>query len=1052
VRSITDLFIKHPVLAAVLNLAIVLVGWRAAASLPVQQYPKIESSSVIITTVYTGAGAETVRGFLTTPIERAVAAIGGVDHIESTSRAGISTVTVRLKLNHSTTTALAEVNARLQQVRSELPQEAEPPIIEVQRADRPYATFYLSFTSTERGVSAITDWLARTVQPQLATIEGVQRVTNNEGGRPIAMRVWIDPDRLASLNLAPGDVHAALQRNNYLAAVGQTKGSLVQVNLLANTDLRSTREFENLIVAERGGAIVRLSDVARVELGAEEADLIAKYNDRESVYLGVWPLVGANEIDVAARLRAEMERIRPTLPKDIEMRLVWDGTVFMRDALTEITKTLIETILIVGLVVFLFLGSARTALVPLVAMPVSLIGAAIVMTAAGFSLNLLTILAVVLSVGLVVDDAIVVVENVERHVRQGKSRVAAALAAARELIGPIVAMTITLAAVYAPIGFQGGLTGSLFLEFAITLAAAVVVSGVVAITLSPVMSARFVHPGGAEGRLTALVNRGFAAVRRAYGSLLDGALAIRWTVVVASLLIAIAAWPFYVHSRKELAPVEDQSHISLFLDAPPDATLQAVHRESLKVVEAVRAFPEAEFMWSLTAAWGGFGGMVARNWKERGRSTEDMYGEVYGAVSRIPGLRVFPRLDPPLPTPGQYDVELVLQSDAPVERMLEVSSSVVDAGWKSGKFLYVDTDLKIDRPEARVVIDREMVADLGLDLAAVGRELGTLLGGAYVNRFNYFDRSYKVIPQIGDEDRATVAPLLDLKIRTPGGDLVPVSTFTRIESGTGPRALNRFQQRNAVKVFGGVRPGVTKEEGLRVLETAAASAGGPGVVLDHAGESRQIRREGSALTVTLGFALVLIYLVLSAQFRSFRDPLIVLLGSVPLAISGALLFSFVDLTTINIYSQVGLITLVGLVAKNGILIVEFANRLRAGGLARAAALREASLTRLRPVLMTSAATVFGHLPLVFVTGPGAEARNSIGTVLVAGMTVGTLFTLFVVPVFYSLIAARDVPERAEAGAAEPGRRAAFVPVPALAPLLPAPATLLPAPVAVRGGE
>jgi multidrug efflux pump len=1012
-RSFTDIFIKHPVLAVVINLVIVLVGWRAIANLPVQQYPQIESSSVVITTVYTGAGAETVRGFLTTPIERAVSSISGIDYVESTSRAGVSTVTIRLELDHSSTAALAEVTARLQQVRSELPAEAEPPVVDVVRTDRPYASFYLSFTSTERDVPEVTDWLLRTLQPQLATLEGVQRVTF-EGARQIAMRVWIDPARLAALGLAPGDVYAALQRNNYLAAVGQTKGDDVQINLLANTDLRTPEEFRDLIVAERHGAIVRLSDVARVELGAEEASMVAKYGEDKAVYLGVWPLVGVNEIEVAHRLRAEMDRIRPTLPADIDMQMAYDATVFMEDALREISETLIETILIVGLVVFLFLGSIRTAIVPLVAMPLSLVGAAIVMAAAGFSLNLLTILAIVLSVGLVVDDAIVVVENIERHVREGRSRIDAALIGARELVGPVLAMTVTLVAVYIPIGLQGGLTGTLFLEFAITLAAAVVVSGIVAVTLSPVMSSRFVREHGEETKLTVLVNRGFDVVRRRYERLLDGALSMRWTVVAASLLVMLSAWPLYTFSRRELAPVEDQSHISLFMQAAPDASLAASDRASLEVVHAIEAFPEAKFMWSLTASWGAFGGMVTKDWEERDRSTEEMYGEVYGAVSQIPGLQVFPRLDPPLPTPGQYDVELVLQSDAPPEQLLATVGQVVGAGWQSGKFLYVDTDLKIDLPEARVVIDREQVADLGLDLAGVGRELGTLLGGAYVNRFNYFDRSYKVIPQVGDEDRETVGPLLDLKIRTPGGELVPVSTFTRIETSVAPRTLQRFQQRNAVRVFGGVKPGVTKEEGLRVLEAAAAAASGPRVIVDYAGESRQIRREGSALTVTLGFAVLLIYLVLAAQFQSFRDPLIVLLGSVPLAISGALLFSFLDLTTINIYSQVGLITLVGLIAKNGILIVQFANTLQERGMAKLAALREASLTRLRPVLMTSAATVFGHLPLVFVSGPGSEARNSIGTVLVTGMTVGTLFTLFVVPVFYSIIAAQRQPEPAPA--------------------------------------
>ena len=1018
-RAFTDVFIKHPVLAIVVNLVLVLIGVRALTTLPVQQFPDLESSSVVITTVYTGASAETVRGFLTTPIERVVSAISGVDYLESTSRAGVSTVIVRLKLDHDSTDALAEVTARLQQVRSELPAEAEPPVVEVQRADRPYATFYLSFTSTERDVPQLTDWLARTLQPQFATLAGVQRVSY-EGSQALAMRIWIDPVRLAERNLSPGDVQAALERNNYLAAVGQTKGNLVQINLLANTDLRAADEFQNLIVAERDGAIVRLSDVARVELGAEEAAMVAKYNDQQAVYLGVWPLPGSNEIEVAQGLREAMERIRPTLPKDMDMRLVWDGTMFMRDALTEITKTLAETVLIVALVVFLFMGSVRTALVPLVAMPVSLVGAALVMLALGFSLNLLTILAIVLSVGLVVDDAIVVVENIERHVRLGKSRIEAALIGARELRGPIIAMTITLATVYAPIAFQGGLTGSLFLEFAITLAAAVVVSGFVALTLSPVMSSRFVHPRGEEGRLTTIVNRAFDGVRRGYAHVLGHALNMRWAIVSVAALVTLAAWPLYLFSRQELAPVEDQSHISLFFESAPDSTLAQSNRDHLQVVSALRAFPETDFTWSLTANWGGFGGLVASNWKERERSTEEMFGEVYGAISQVPGLRVFPRLDPPLPTPGQYDVELVVQSDDSIEELLATTDAIVGAGWQSGKFLYVDTDLKIDLPQAQVVLDRERIADLGLDLASVGRELGTLLGGAYVNRFNYFERSYKVIPQIGDADRATLDPLLDLKIKTPTGELVPVSTFTRIESSAAPRTLNRFQQSNAVRVFGGVQPGVTKEEGLRVLEQAAASAGGADITLDHAGESRQIRQEGAALTATLGFAIILIYLVLAAQFQSFRDPLIVLLGSVPLAIAGALTFTFLDLTTINIYSQVGLITLVGLIAKNGILIVEFANKLQAQGLGVIEAAREASLTRLRPVLMTSAATVFGHMPLVFVAGPGAKARNSIGIVLVTGMVVGTLFTLIVVPVFYTLLASRharaDVEDTETAGA------------------------------------
>jgi multidrug efflux pump len=1003
-KSITDVFVRHPVLALVVNLALVLVGWRTVTALPIQQYPKLDSASVIITTAYVGAGAETVRGFLTTPIERAVSAIGGIDHIESSSRAGLSTVTLRLELGYDTTKALAEVTTRLQQVRSELPVEAEPPAVDVQRADRPYATFYLSFTSEQRSLAELTDWLTRNAQPQLATVPGIQRVSNQEGGRPLAMRIWIDPDRLAAVNLSPGDIYSAIQRNNYLAAVGQTKGNLVQINLLADTDLRSVEEFERLIVTERDGAVVRIADVARVELGAEEADLMAKYDERPSVYLGVWPLVGANELEVADGLQQKMAELRTSLPADIEMNLAYDGTMFMRDALKEISVTLLETIGIVGLVVFLFLGSIRTALVPLVAMPVSLIGAAIVMAAFGFSLNLLTILAIVLSVGLVVDDAIVVVENVERHVRMGKTRVQAALEAARELFGPIVAMTITLAAVYAPIGFQGGMTGALFLEFALTLAAAVLVSGVVAITLSPIMSAWMVRDQGRESWLTRKVERGFALVRGIYTRLLDGALGIRWAIVAAAVLVSAAIVPLYLGSRSELAPEEDQSHVSLFFDVAPDATLDSVDAASRQVVQAVHTLDETKFMWSLVANWGGFGGMVCDDWKQRSRSTKELQGELYMKLSQIPGLMVFPRLDPPLPTSGQHNVELILASSGPVEDLLEATMAVVNAGRSSGMFMYVDTDLKIDRPEARVRIDRERVADLGLDLAGVGRELGAMLGGGYVNRFNYYDRSYKVIPQIGQDGRATVGPLLDLKIKTPAGELVPVSSFVTIELSAEPRTLNRFQQRNAAKIFAGVVPGVTKEQGLAVLEAAAAPVATGGITIDHAGESRQIRREGASLVTTLGFAILMVYLVLAAQFRSFRDPLIVLLGSVPLAIGGALLFTFTDATTINVYSQVGLITLVGLIAKNGILIVEFANTLQERGVAKWEALRESAATRLRPVLMTTAATIFGHLPLVFVSGPGAEARNSIGTVLVAGMALGTLFTLFVVPVFYVLIA------------------------------------------------
>lgn len=1003
-KSITDIFIRHPVLAMVVNLILVIVGIRAALMLPIQQYPKLESTSITLTTVYIGASAETVRGFLTTPIERAVSSIAGVDYIESSSTAGVSVITIRLKLNHNSTQALAEVNARLQQVRRELPQEAEPPAIALQRADRPYASFYISFTSDDMDIAALTDWLTRNIQPQLSTLDGVQRV-GVEAGRMPAMRIWISPPKLSALNLTPGDVYAALQRNNFLAAIGRVKNDSVQVDLLTNTDLKTEEEFEDLVVSQRGGATIRLRDVAKVELGAEEATSVAMYRGHDAVYVSVWPLPGSNEIEVSHRLRGEIMKLKETLPSNIDMNLAFDATKFMEDALREISKTLIETVCIVGLVVFLFLGSVRTAIVPLVAMPVSLVGAAMLMMFMGFSLNLLTLLAIVLSVGLVVDDAIVVVENIQRHVQEGLSRTRAAVVGARELVGPIIAMTITLAAVYAPIGIQGGLTGMLFREFAFTLAAAVIVSGVVAVTLSPVMSASMIDASGHEGFLTRFVNARFESVRKVYSKILHGALQVRWAIAAGTILIAFMAWPLYLMSGKELAPIEDQSAISVILQGAPDATLKSTKRWAGDLAQSLSKLEETEYMWALVQSNTGFGGVITKDFHDRKRTTMEMQPTVFGIAASIPGVKAFPTLVPPLPGAGRFDVELILKSDLPPEELAEKAQSIIGQAMGAQQFMFVDSDLKLDLPQARVIVDRERIADLGLDLASVGRELGVLLGGGYVNRFNYYNRSYQVIPQLAEEDRQNTNILMDLKIRGPSGELIPVSTFASIDPSVAPRQLTRFQQQSSMTVFAGVLPHITKEEGLATLERIARKEMGEEATFDYGGESRQIRHEGSAMAVTLGFALVLIYLVLSAQFRSFRDPLIVLLGSVPLAITGALALTFLGLTTINIYSQVGLITLVGLVAKNGILIVEFANTLQEKGAAKLAAIMEASSTRLRPVLMTSAATVLGHFPLVLVTGPGAEARNSIGIVLVAGMAIGTVFTLFVVPCLYLMLAA-----------------------------------------------
>lgn len=1004
-----EVFVRQPVLAVVVNLALVLVGLRAATQLPVQQYPRIESSSIQIVTAYIGASADIVRGFVTTPIERAVSSISGIDYVESSSVAGVSTVTARLKLNHPSTVALAEVGNRLDQIRSELPQEIESPVVEVQRADRPYATFYVSVISQAMSPAELTDYLTRTLQPRLSTLPNVQRV-GLEGARPQAMRIWLDEGRMAAFGIGALDVEAALSRNNFLAAVGRAKGGDVQVDLLADTDLRTPDEFERLIVRESGDRIVRISDIGKVEFGSEEETSSVRHNGKDAVYLSVWPLPGANEISIAHALRAELDRIKTELPAGMEIALAFDGTVYMENSIKEIGTTFTETVAIVGLIVFLFLGSARSALVPLVTIPVSLIGAAAAMMLMGFSLNLLTLLAIVLSVGLVVDDAIVVVENVSRYMREGMSRTQAALVSTRQLFGPIVAMTITLAVVYAPIGFLSGLTGVLFKEFAFTLATAVVVSGFVAITLSPIMSAYTAPEQGREGRYARFVGHSLDKLAEWYGRLLDRVLNYRKQIIAFGAFICLLAPPLYMFSGKELAPVEDEGFIFLIVNSAPDASLEYTTKHMGKVLDVGTALPEFEAMFEIMFPSTGFGGYLFKNWHDRQRTAHEIQPQVYGAVSKIEELQIFAVLPPPLPGAGNFDVELVLKGPGTPEQMAGYASQIVGAAFASGKFQFADTDLKIDLPQVKVTIDRERVADLGLDLADVGRQLAVLVAGQYVNRFTRDGRAYKVIPQVVRNARAAAQNLLDFKIRTREGAQIPVSSFASLDISTAPRTLARFQQSDAFRVYGGVVPGVTKEEALTGLEEAARKILPTGYTVDYAGESRQMRQEGATLTGTLGFAILLIYLVLAAQFGSFRDPLVVLAGSVPLALSAALLFTFLGFTTINIYSQIGLITLVGLIAKNGILIVAFANELQEQGASKIAAVREAAQTRLRPILMTTAATVFGHLPLVFVTGAGAEARNSIGIMLVSGMAIGTLFTLFILPAIYVVAASRHLPK------------------------------------------
>lgn len=1014
-KSFTDIFIRRPVLAMVVNLVILIAGFQAIRSVNVRQYPRSENAAVTVTTVYVGANADLVRGFITTPLERTIAAADGIDYIESSSKLGMSTITIRLKLNYDANKALAEISSKVDQVRNDLPPEAEVPIINIESADSQFASAYLSFTSDIMEANQITDYLVRVVQPRLTALEGVQRA-DILGGRTFAMRIWLNPDRMAAFNLNPAQVREALAANNFLSAVGHTKGSLVQVNLSANTDLRSLEEFRNLVVRQSGDKLVRLRDIANVELGAEDYDSDVRFSGQRAVFMGIWALPNANSLDVIKRVRSEMLQIAKELPTGLQGKVAYDATKYIDAAINEVLKTLTETLIIVAIVIYLFLGSLRSVLVPLVAIPISLIGGVFLMQVFGFTLNLLTLLAIVLSVGLVVDDAIVIVENVERHVREGKPPREAALLGARELVGPVIAMTITLAAVYAPIGLQGGLTGSLFREFAFTLAGAVFISGIVALTLSPVMSSKLLDAEHENHGFTGHINRQFDRLRRAYGRVLDVTLSARPAVYTIWVALSLLTVPMFIMAPRELAPPEDQSVVFGIVESAADATIDQTSFYAHALNDELMKVPEEAQTFQLTFQDRAFSGLVLKSWDQRKRTVFQVAPEVQAKVNRIPGIRSFVATPPSLPGGGQFPVEVVIGATAEPEIILEFAQKLQQAAASSHKFAFPPSiDTKVDQPEVELVMDRDKVASLGLNMAAVGSDLSTLVGGNFVNRFNLGGRSYKVIPQLQRIERLNASQLAGTYVKGPNGQTIPLSTFATLKKKTGPRSLNRFQQFNAVKISGVAT--VPLDQALQFIEDEAAKILPKGYKLDYTGESRQLRLEGSKFLPAFVLALIMIFLVLAAQFNSFRDPLIIILGSVPLAMFGALIFSFLKMpvagmpfftngwtTTLNIYSQVGLVTLVGLVSKNGILIVEFANALQRSGRTKIQAAREAALVRLRPVLMTSVATVCGHFPLTLVSGAGAAARNSIGITVVAGMALGTIFTLLVIPSIYVLIA------------------------------------------------
>jgi multidrug efflux pump len=1025
--TFTDIFIRRPVLSLVVSMLILIAGLQAVATLSVRQYPRIERATITISTAYVGADADLVRGFITTPIERVIAAADGIDYIESLSSQGLSQINVVLRLNYDPVKALSDISSKVDQVRSDLPPEAEVPVLNIEPADAQVAAMYLSFDSEILTPNQVNDYLLRVVQPRLSSIAGVQRA-DILGGQTYALRIWLDAERLAAFELAPSDIREALAANNFLSAVGETKGNFLRFNLTANTDLRSVEEFRHLVLKEKGDAVVRLGDVAEIDLGSEAYDATVRFSGQDAVFMGIWVMPTSNSLEVVKHVREAVEEIEARRPSGLDINIAYDSTEYIDSAIHEVRKTLAETIAIVIVVIYLFLGSLRAALIPMLTIPLALIGAVFLMQVFGFTITLLTLLAIVLSVGLVVDDSIVVVENIERHIRDGMRPLDAALRGARELIGPVISMSITLAAVYMPIGFQGGLTGALFREFAFTLAGAVIISGVVALTLSPMLSSKLLRPGLEEKGFAGRISRDFERLKGFYTRLLDGTLGNRPYVYFVWVVLSLAAVLFYVVSPVELAPKEDQGIIFGLVSPPPNASLEQVTYFTEQASKVFDSVPEKKQTFQVTQPSAGFGGLLVKPWSERDRTIFEIEPEVTAGLGAITGIQHPAFLPDPLPSAGSFPVEFVLMGTLEPGQLLALAQEIIAKAMPSGQFAFLDTDVKIDQARQKVRINRELVASMGLDLRSIGNDLGTILGGNYVNRFNFEGRSYKVIPQIVRNQRLTAEQLDQIYVRGPENRLLPLSAIAKIERGIEPRSLNRFDQLNSVKIQG-VAP-VSLNAGLEALEEAAAEVLPKGVGFAYGGQSRQLKEEAGKFLPAFSLAVVLIYLVLAAQFNSFRDPFIILLGSVPLALFGALIFTMLKAsgppgwnfaltegwtTTMNIYSQVGLVTLVGLIAKHGILIVEFANVLRRGGLSKLEAVREAAALRLRPILMTTAATVFGHIMLVFASGPGAEARNSIGLVLVFGMSIGTLFTLFILPSIYMLIAPPDTADEAPSG-------------------------------------
>ncbi len=950
-----------------------------------------------------------MAGFITTPLENAIAQANGIDYMTSTSQSGTSTIMVYLRLNYDADKALTEINTKVNSVLNQLPVGTLQPTLTV-KVGQTVDAMYIGFNSDTLASNQITDYLVRVVQPKLQAVPGVQ-TAELLGQKVFALRAWLDPKKLAAYGLTAADVSVALTANDYLSGIGKTKGQMVQVNLSATTGLHSAEQFRNLVLKQSGGAIVRLKDVANVVLGAEDYESEVGFDGKQAVYIGIQVAPSANLLDVIAGVHKAFPEIQALLPHGLNGQIIYDSTEFVNSAIHEVIRSLVEALLIVTAVVFLFLGSVRSSLIPTIAIPLSLVGTFTILLALGYSINLLTLLALVLAIGLVVDDAIIVVENVSRHLEEGLSAADAALLAARELGNPIIAMTVVLAAVYVPIGFQSGLTGALFSEFAFALVGAVTVSGVIALTLSPMLCSRLLKahaPGerGVQARLTDFIDRSFARLRVGYLRRLHGSLNTLPVTLLFALIVLGSIYFLFTSAKTELAPTEDQGVIITQSIAAPNSTLQQRQLYSQQVYKTFAAHPQTEHVFQLDVPGQSIAGMMFKPWDQRDMTTNDLQPVVQQELNKISGVRVAAFQPPALPGSIGFPLQFVIVTTDPFARLNDIAQQFLQQALRSGMFIFLDCDLKFDNPQSSIMIDRDKTAQLGLRMSDVGSALSAMLGGGYVNYFSISGRSYKVIPQVQQRYRLNAQQLLDYYIRTADGSLAPLSTIAAIKTETVPESLNHFQQLNGATIQGVAMPGVAQGDALAFLQDLARRTLPQGYSIDYGGLSRQYIQESSGFLTTFGFALIIIFLALAALFESFRDPVIILV-SVPMSIAGALIFVCLGFggMSLNIYTEVGLVTLMGLISKHGILIVQFANHLQQAGRSKRQAIEEAAGIRLRPILMTTAAMVLGVVPLITATGAGAVSRFQMGVVIASGLSIGTLFTLFVVPAVYLVFAA-----------------------------------------------